>query len=206
MTTHTPEGETHSFDLEYCKICAQMTNHIEGVCQKHDSLCCEHCLGWDSAHGNFCKNLRCNCHELSNVIPCRCRQVNAQCMFHNPPFPIPPSAERTGDTGRVQLVTKPNQLTFIQKSDAQFDKKFTALATWNNGSRRSIKDSAEPDAIKSFIHAEFGRLLEEVGKRMGIGFLRQWLNEDRNCEPMVSNEDLEKWLLPGLEDIKNEII
>jgi len=27
-----------------------------------------------------------------------------------------------------------------------------------------------------------------------IGFLRQWLNEDRNCTPMVTNEEIKFWL------------
>ncbi len=27
-----------------------------------------------------------------------------------------------------------------------------------------------------------------------IGMLRQWLNEDRKCEPMVTNEDIKHWL------------
>lgn len=39
-----------------------------------------------------------------------------------------------------------------------------------------------------------------------VGMLRQWLNEDRGCKPMVTNDDLKYWLkLPEvIEKAKKE--
>ena len=36
--------------------------------------------------------------------------------------------------------------------------------------------------------------------RVKIGMLRQWLNEDRKCEPMVTNDDIIYWLELNKQD------
>jgi hypothetical protein len=39
--------------------------------------------------------------------------------------------------------------------------------------------------------------------RVPISNLRQWLNEDRGCKPMVTNQDIWKWLEEGWKDNNN---
>ena len=34
MFKDTKNGETHSFDLQFCSRCLTMTNHLEGLCQQ----------------------------------------------------------------------------------------------------------------------------------------------------------------------------
>lgn len=34
MFTELPEGQTHAYELQLCTNCMQMTNHLDGVCQK----------------------------------------------------------------------------------------------------------------------------------------------------------------------------
>ncbi len=50
------------------------------------------------------------------------------------------------------------------------------------------------DEFMAYLRARDSRLLSEVRKQ--IGFLRQWLNEDRITEPkkMVTNQQIELWL------------
>ena len=34
-----------------------------------------------------------------------------------------------------------------------------------------------------------------MDKERDISMLRQWLNEDRKCTPMVTNDEIKHWLL-----------
>lgn len=60
------------------------------------------------------------------------------------------------------------------------------------------------DRIKTYIEERTTELVEEQERKMTldtyIGFLRQWLNEDRINDPkkMVTNSQIESWLWPLL--------
>lgn len=46
--------------------------------------------------------------------------------------------------------------------------------------------------VHSVLNQELVKREEETNRN--IGMLRQWLNEDRNTTPMVTNEDIKYWL------------
>lgn len=45
-------------------------------------------------------------------------------------------------------------------------------------------EKGKTDALSEYEH-------EQEAK---IGLLRQWLNEERSCSPLVTNEEIKKWL------------
>ena len=73
----------------------------------------------------------------------------------------------------------------ISNWEKEFDKKFPQFKN-----RAFTEDTAT--IIKSFILSLLAQKKKEHLKN--IGFLRQWLNEDRKCTPMVTNEDIKRWL------------
>lgn len=60
--------------------------------------------------------------------------------------------------------------------------------------------SSEHNTVLSFLTGAGGKgilkLLDRQEQELivRIGMLRQWLNEDRKCEPMITNEDIKYWL------------
>jgi len=62
------------------------------------------------------------------------------------------------------------------------------------GDEEDIRRYAEKDTYIGGVgeHRE-ATVLDKI-KDIRIGMLRQWLNEDRNCTPMVTNEDIKTWL------------
>lgn len=48
--------------------------------------------------------------------------------------------------------------------------------------------------LHAFILSAFTAGRESGIEERNIGMLRQWLNEDRKCEPMVTNDDIKYWL------------
>jgi len=61
---------------------------------------------------------------------------------------------------------------------------------------KQIKELLEHTVLKGERRRIISQIKEEVISNFRIGFLRQWLNEDRITEPskMVTNEDIISWL------------
>ena len=64
-----------------------------------------------------------------------------------------------------------------------------------------IKFIKECGCDDSCICVKCGKPYDDVPKEetsipseRNIGFLRQWLNEDRKCEPCVTNDEIKYWL------------
>ena len=65
---------------------------------------------------------------------------------------------------------------------------FTPKEKWGKSAFYLVDKESLESFIESLITAA-----EQRGKP-NVGMLRQWLNEDRKCTPMVTNEDIEYWL------------
>ena len=79
----------------------------------------------------------------------------------------------------------------------EFDKKFENIISADlciRGHYVPTEDSDSRNKIKSFIEKTLQTQKEEFTEN--IGFLRQWLNEDRidDTKKMVSNEDIIRFL------------
>ena len=78
MFKDLPEGQTHSYDLKHCKICNQMTNHLNGVCQKCSSSLklCQRCNGWHEgihvciSDETFIKKMKTNFLQVGRTQQC----------------------------------------------------------------------------------------------------------------------------------------
>jgi hypothetical protein len=67
MSKELPEGQTHSYDLQHCKVCNQMTNHLNGVCQKHLPQPACLCAGLRRRNAGLC--LKCEIERWPTEFP-----------------------------------------------------------------------------------------------------------------------------------------
>ena len=117
------------------------------------------------------------CHRKSEIV--RLRQ---HCPFCSPELqnPMKEEIEETQEIAQQDL-------GYFSKENWQLPKKYKFIAEDYQGFEEDLKKELETARRE-------GR--QEILKN--IGNLRQYLNEDHNCSPMVTNEDIEFWLLGRL--------